>query len=80
LVTEHFSYFVWALPTASLFIILLFVLAAAAAAVYAPVRRIWNMAVTETINELGFSQKTGAVRIGRPLFRLLLTAPQGLLN
>lgn len=38
-----------ALHTASLFLILLFVLAAA---VYAPVRRIWNMAVSETINEL----------------------------
>lgn len=52
LITEHFPYFSWTLPCASLLIILLFVLAATAAAVYAPAKRMREMAVTETINEL----------------------------
>lgn len=52
LVTEHFPYYTWTLPIVSLLIILLFVLAAAFAAVYAPSKRMRRMAVTETINEL----------------------------
>lgn len=52
LVTAHFPYFTWTLPVSSLLIILLFVLVAALAAVYAPSKRIREMAVTETINEL----------------------------
>lgn len=52
LVTSHFPYFTWTLPLSSILIILLFVLAAMLAAVYAPSKRVQNMAVTEIINEL----------------------------
>lgn len=52
LITTHFTYAVWSFPVLSLAVILLFVLAAAIAAVYAPAKRIQNMAVTDTINEL----------------------------
>lgn len=52
LITGHFSYAVWELPAASLGIILLFVLFAAAAAAYAPARRMASLSVTETISEL----------------------------
>ena len=52
LITTHFPYAVWTFPVAPLAVILLFVLAAASAAVYAPAKRIRNMAVTDTINEL----------------------------
>lgn len=52
LIAAHFSYASWYFPTASLIIIVLFVLAAAIAAVYAPSRRIRSMSVTETLNEL----------------------------
>ncbi|MDD3362505.1 MAG: FtsX-like permease family protein [Hespellia sp.] len=52
LITTQFSYAVWTFPVAPLAVILLFVLAAAIAAVYAPSKRIRNMAVTDTINEL----------------------------
>lgn len=52
LITEHFPYAVWRLPVSSLTVILLFVLLAATAAVYAPAKRIRNSSVTETINEL----------------------------
>lgn len=52
LITKNFPYFTWTVPGRSILIILLFVLAAAAAAVYAPSKRMRNMAVTETINEL----------------------------
>ncbi len=52
LITEHFPYFTWTAPFASLLVILLFVLAATAVAVYAPAKRMREMAVTETINEL----------------------------
>lgn len=52
LVTAHFPYFTWTLPGSSLLIILLFVLLATIAAVYAPAKRMREMAVTETINEL----------------------------
>jgi len=52
LITARFSYTTWNIPVVSLVIILLFVVAAAIAAVYAPAKRIRNMAVTDTINEL----------------------------
>lgn len=52
LVTAHFPYFSWTLPVLPLLIILLFVLLATLAAVYAPAKRMREMAVTETINEL----------------------------
>ena len=52
LIAEHFPYAVWHFPLESLFIILLFVFLAAAAAIYAPAKRIRNMSITEAINEL----------------------------
>ena len=52
LITDHFSYATWNIPVVPLVIILLFVVAAAIAAVYVPAKRIRNMAVTDTINEL----------------------------
>lgn len=52
LVTAHFPYFTWTLPVPSLLVILLFVLLATLAAIYAPAKRMREMAVTETINEL----------------------------
>ena len=52
LIASHFQYAVWSVPVRPLIIILLFVLAAAGAAVYAPAKRIRNISVTETINEL----------------------------
>lgn len=52
LITTHFPYAVWTFPVVPLAVILLFVIAAAIAAVCAPAKRIRNMAVTETINEL----------------------------
>ena len=52
LVTAHFPYFTWTLPVSSLIIILLFVLLATLAAIYSPAKRMREMAVTETINEL----------------------------
>lgn len=52
LITTHFSYAVWSFPVTALAVILLFVLAAAIAAVYTPAKRIRNMAITDTINEL----------------------------
>lgn len=52
LIVDHFSYVAWSLPVASLAIILLFVVTAAVLAVYTPAKRIRNISVTETINEL----------------------------
>jgi ABC-type antimicrobial peptide transport system permease subunit len=52
LITAHYSYATWSIPGVPLVIILLFVVVAAIAAVYAPAKRIRNMAVTDTINEL----------------------------
>lgn len=52
LITDHFPYAVWNLPVGSLAVILLFVIAAAVLAVYVPVKRMRNISVTETINEL----------------------------
>ena len=52
LITSHFPYHTWSLPVPALCIILLFVLGATAASVYAPSKRMRRMAITETINEL----------------------------
>lgn len=52
LITDHFSYATWSVPIVPLAIILLFVFVAAIVAVYAPSKRIRNISVTETINEL----------------------------
>lgn len=52
LITEHFPYAVWSFPISSLTVILLFVVLASMAAIYPPAKRIRNISVTETINEL----------------------------
>lgn len=51
LITSHFGV-AWSLPAGEMGVILLIVIASSAAAVYAPSKRIRNMAVTDTINEL----------------------------
>lgn len=51
LITSHFG-IEWSMPLAEMGVIVLIAQAASAAAVYAPARRIRNMAVTETISEL----------------------------
>ena len=52
LIAGHFPYAVWDFPIGSLVIILLFVSLAVVAAIHAPAKRIRNMLITETINEL----------------------------
>lgn len=52
LITPHFKYAVWNIPSVSLFIILIFVLVSAIIAVYNPTKRIKHISVIETINEL----------------------------
>lgn len=52
LITEHYSYAVWSFPVSLLAIIILFVVLAAILAVYAPTKRIRNMEITDTINDL----------------------------
>lgn len=52
LITEHFSYAVWSFPVSLLAIIILFVVFAAILAVHAPTKRIRNMEITDTINDL----------------------------
>lgn len=52
LITAHFSYATWSVPTVPLTIILLLVFTATIVAVYTPSKRIRNMAITNTINEL----------------------------
>ena len=52
LIASHFSYAVWRFPVVNLAVILVFVLLAAAIAAYAPAKRIGDLSVTETINEL----------------------------
>lgn len=52
LIAAHFRYAVWNVPAVPLLGILLFVLAAVTAAVYAPSKRMRNMDITEIINEL----------------------------
>ncbi|MCI8835253.1 MAG: ABC transporter permease, partial [Ruminococcus sp.] len=51
LITRYFGK-IWHPPVAMLCIIVVFMMACAAMAVYAPAKRIRNMAITETINEL----------------------------
>ncbi len=51
LITRYFGK-IWKLPLAMLCVIIAFVVVCAVVAVYAPAKRIRNMAVTETINEL----------------------------
>lgn len=52
LITEHFSYAVWSFPVSLVAIIILFVVLAAVLAVHAPTKRIRNMEIAETINDL----------------------------
>ena len=52
LIDGRFPYAVWTLPVSRLFISWVFVAAATLAAIYAPAKRIRNMAITATINEL----------------------------
>mgnify|MGYP002512132951 CR=1 FL=1 len=52
LIRGHFAYAVWSFPVSRLLIAVVFVSVATIAAVQTPSRRILNMAVTETINEL----------------------------
>lgn len=52
LIQDHFAYAVWSLPVSRLLIVIAFVLIATLSAIYAPSKRMRNMAVTETINEL----------------------------
>lgn len=52
LITAHFSYATWSIPIMPIIIVLLVVSITAIAAVYAPSKRIRNMAVTDVINEL----------------------------
>lgn len=52
LILEHFPYAVWQFPAGRLTVVFVFVLFAAGAAVWAPARRIRQMSVTDTINEL----------------------------
>lgn len=52
LITAHFNDTAWSVPFVPLMVIILFVLASAIAAVYAPAKRIRGISVTETLNEL----------------------------
>ncbi len=52
LITAHFWYAAWSLPVGPLAVILGLVLAAAAAAAYAPAKRIRELSVADTVNEL----------------------------
>lgn len=52
LITAYFSYAAWRLPVIPLIIILLFVFVAAVASVYAPIKRIRNLSVTQTLHAL----------------------------
>ena len=52
LILDHYAYAVWSLPISWLLIVIVFVLVATFSAIYAPSKRMRNMAVTETINEL----------------------------
>lgn len=52
LITDHFPYSVWCLPMTSLLVIVVFAIVAAGISVYGPAKRIKNISVIETINEL----------------------------
>ena len=51
MITRHFGV-AWHLPIVLLFVVIAFVFASAVAAIHAPARRIRNMAITDTINDL----------------------------
>lgn len=52
LIEGRFPYAIWTIPVSRLLIVVVFVTAATLAAIYAPAKRMREMAVTETINEL----------------------------
>lgn len=52
LITSHFNYATWNIPIIPIIIVLLVITLTSIAAIYAPSKRIRNMAVTDTINEL----------------------------
>lgn len=52
LITAYFNYATWSIPIMHIIIVLLVVGITAIAAIYAPSKRIHNMAVTDVINEL----------------------------
>ncbi len=52
IITTHYPYYTWSVPVQALLIIMLFVVGATIVSVYAPSKRMRNMAVTDTINEL----------------------------
>jgi len=52
LITAYFNYATWSIPIMHIIIVILVVAITAIAAIYAPSKRIRNMVVTDTINEL----------------------------
>lgn len=52
LITAHFPYYTWDIPYSALLIIIVCVVIAVVAAVIMPAKRMRNMAINETINEL----------------------------
>lgn len=52
LITAYFNYATWSIPIMNIIIVLLVVAITVIAAIYAPSKRIRNMAVTDVINEL----------------------------
>ena len=52
LISSHFGYATWHLPITDLTVIAVFFALSVIAGVYAPVKRLRNMSITETINEL----------------------------
>lgn len=52
IITSHFSYATWSVPIISIIIVFLVIMITSILAVYAPSKRIRNMDVTATINEL----------------------------
>ena len=52
LITAHFFYASWSVPVAQIVVVVLFMLVSSATAVYVPLRRIREMEIAETINEL----------------------------
>lgn len=52
LIANHFNYAIWSVPAAPLMIILFIVIVSAITAVYTPSKRIRNISITETINDL----------------------------
>lgn len=52
LITDHFYYFSWSVPWGQLAVVVLAILIGVGTAVWTPAKRIKNMEITETINEL----------------------------